>query len=89
MLITRSVNPDPFNFPSIFADACDMVPVYVTASKFGGEIVRILASPDIEERARTQGFRVDARAADRFAPFLADEVQRWAKVINAAHITVD
>ena len=40
-------------------------------------------------RNRTQGFRVDARAADRFTPFLADEVQRRARVIGAAHITVD
>ena len=58
-------------------------------AKLGGEIVKILASPEIEERARTQGFRVDARAADRFAPFLNDEIQRWAKVIAAAHITAD
>ncbi|MEP7099075.1 MAG: tripartite tricarboxylate transporter substrate binding protein [Burkholderiales bacterium] len=57
--------------------------------KLGAEIVRILASPDIAERARTQGFTVDARAADKFAPFLNDEVQRWAKVINTAHITVE
>ena len=58
-------------------------------AKLGGEIVKILASPEIEERARTQGFRVDARAADKFAPFLNDEIARWAKVIAAAHITAD
>lgn len=58
-------------------------------ARLGTEIVRILASPDIAERAKAQGFTVDARAADRFAPFLNDEVKRWAKVINAAHITAD
>jgi tripartite-type tricarboxylate transporter receptor subunit TctC len=58
-------------------------------AKLGAEIVKILASPDIEERARTQGFRVDARAADKFAPFVDDEVQRWAKLIKEAHITAD
>ena len=58
-------------------------------AKLGADIVKILASPDIADRAKTQGFTVDARAADKFAPFLNDEVQRWAKVINTAHITVE
>ena len=58
-------------------------------AKLGAEIVKIVESPDIAERAKSQGFTVDARPADRFAPFLNDEVKRWAKVINAAHITVE
>ena len=58
-------------------------------AKLGAEVVKILASPEVEERARTQGFRVDARAADKFAPFLNDEVQRWAKVIASAKITAE
>jgi len=57
--------------------------------KLGGEIVQILAAPEIEERARTQGFRVDARGPEPFAAFLDEEVSRWAKVIKAAHITAD
>ena len=58
-------------------------------AKLGAEIVKILASPEIEERARTQGFRVDARAAERFAPFLDDEIARWGQVIRSARITPD
>ena len=58
-------------------------------NKISAEVVRILAAPDVEERARTQGFRVDARAADKFALFLNDEVQRWAKVIVAAKISAE
>jgi tripartite-type tricarboxylate transporter receptor subunit TctC len=58
-------------------------------AKLGAEVVRIVSSPAIADRATSQGFTVDARAADKFAPFLNDEVQRWAKVINTAHITVD
>ena len=27
MVITRFEKPEPFSFPSIFADACDIVPV--------------------------------------------------------------
>ena len=58
-------------------------------AKLGAEIVKILASPDSAERAKTQGFTVDARTADKFAPFLNDEVQRWAKVIVNAKISVE
>lgn len=58
-------------------------------NKVSAEVVRILAAPDVEERARTQGFRVDARAADKFTLFLNDEVQRWAKVIASAKITAE
>ncbi len=69
-----------------------MVPVGTpdaVIAKLGAEIVRILASPDIAERAKTQGFTVDARPADKFAPFLTDEIQRWAKVIVSAKISVE
>lgn len=57
--------------------------------KLDSEVVKIMLSPDVAERARTQGFTVDARAADKFAPFLNDEIQRWAKIIKAANITVE
>ena len=57
--------------------------------KVSAEVVKILAAPDVEERARTQGFRVDARAAEKFGLFLNDEVQRWAKVIVAAKISAE
>jgi len=45
--------------------------------------------PDIDERARTQGFRVDARGPQAFSAFLAEEVARWARVIAAAKISVE
>lgn len=59
------------------------------AQKLGAEIVRIMAEPDLEERARTQGFRIDARAGDKFRTFLDGEVARWARVIKAADIRPD
>jgi tripartite-type tricarboxylate transporter receptor subunit TctC len=58
-------------------------------AKLGNEVVKIMGAPDVEERARAQGFRVDARGPERFAPFLGDEVARWAKVIKAADIRAD
>lgn len=57
--------------------------------KLGAEVVRIMGTPELEERARTQGFRVDARGPDRFGPFLTEEIARWAKVIQAANIKAD
>jgi tripartite-type tricarboxylate transporter receptor subunit TctC len=56
-------------------------------AKLGAEVVKILAAPEIEERARTQGFRVDARGPDQFAPFLKSEIERWGHIIAAAKIT--
>jgi tripartite-type tricarboxylate transporter receptor subunit TctC len=58
-------------------------------SKLGAEIVKIMQAPDIEERARTQGFRVDARGPQAFAAFVKDEVERWGRIITAAKITAD
>lgn len=58
-------------------------------NKLGTEVVKIMASPELEERARTQGFRVDARGPQAFAVFLKSEIERWAKVIAAAKITAD
>ena len=58
-------------------------------NKLGAEVLRIMAAPDIEERARTQGFRVDARGPQAVARFIADEVERWSRVIAAAKISVE
>ena len=57
--------------------------------KLAAEVLKIMLSPDIDEKARTQGFRVDARGPERFAPFVSAEVERWAKVIAAAKINGD
>lgn len=54
--------------------------------KLGAEVVRILAQPGLDERMRQQGFVIDARGPERFAPFLAEEIARWAQVIKAADI---
>jgi len=58
-------------------------------NKLSAELMKIMAAAEIEERARSQGFRVDARPAAAFAPFLATEVERWGQVITQAKITPD
>lgn len=54
--------------------------------KLGAEVLKILGQPGLDERMRQQGFVIDARGPDRFAPFLAEEIARWAQVIRAADI---
>lgn len=74
------------NWTAMMAPAATPDPV---VAKLGDEVVRILAAPEIADRARTQGFRVDARGPAAFAPFLTSEIGRWAKLIAAARIAVD
>ena len=57
-------------------------------AKLGAEVLKIMAAPDIDERARTQGFRLDARGPQPFAQFLKDETERWARIIKSAGISV-
>lgn len=57
--------------------------------KLAAEVLKIMTSADIEERARTQGFRIDARGPQAFAGFVKGEIERWAKIIAAAKITPD
>jgi tripartite-type tricarboxylate transporter receptor subunit TctC len=57
--------------------------------KLGNEVVKIMNTPELEERARTQGFRIEARPPALFAPFLAQEIGRWAGVIKSAGIRPD
>ena len=58
-------------------------------AKLGHEIVSILGTPDVIERAREQGFVLDARGPDAFGRFLDAEVTRWGRIIQAAHITAE
>jgi len=61
----------------------------VIVQRLSAEVVKIMAALDIDDKARAQGFRVDARPYDKFAPFLDDEIQRWGRIIRTAHITAD
>lgn len=57
--------------------------------KLAAEVLKIMATPELEERARNQGFRVDARGPERFAAFLNEEIARWARVIKTADIRAE
>ena len=55
--------------------------------KLGGELVRIMSTPDVANKARELGFRVDPRGPREFAAFWNSEVQRWRTVVESAGIT--
>jgi tripartite-type tricarboxylate transporter receptor subunit TctC len=57
--------------------------------RIAADVLKIMALPEIEERARTQGFRIDARGPRDFATFVASEVERWGRVITAAKIQAE
>ena len=59
----------------------------VIVERYSREIVKIMAAPDMAERATQQGFRINARGADEFGVFLKGEVERWARIIKTARIT--
>ena len=56
-------------------------------ARLAAEVLAIMGGADINERARTQGFRVDARGPRDFAAFLRDEIERWGRIITSARIT--
>ena len=74
------------NWTAVMAPAGTPEPV---VAKLAAEVLKIMAAPDMEERARTQGFRVDARGPQAFGKFLGDEVERWQLIIAAARITAE
>ena len=55
--------------------------------KYSREIIKIMFSPEVEERARQQGFKVSPKGAQDFDAFLKTEIQRWSRIIKTAKIT--
>lgn len=54
--------------------------------KMGREMIKIMFSPEVEEKARQQGFTVTPKGPQEFATFLQAEITRWAQVIKEAKI---
>jgi tripartite-type tricarboxylate transporter receptor subunit TctC len=57
--------------------------------RYSRELVKIMNTPDIAERAALRGYRVNAKGADDFGRYLKVEVERWARVVRKAKITAD
>jgi len=55
--------------------------------RYARELIKALYSPEIEERAKTLGFRPSPMGGEAFASFLTEEIARWGRIIKAANIS--
>ena len=55
--------------------------------RYSREMIKIMFSAEVEERAKQQGFRVTPKGATEFAVFLKSEIERWSRIIRTAKIT--
>lgn len=53
------------------------------------EVLRIMATPDMDERGSAQGFHAEARGPHAFGRFLGDEILYWSRISAAAMITTE
>ena len=55
--------------------------------KYSREMIKIMYTPEVEERAKQQGFRVTPKGPQDFDVFLKSEINRWSRIIKTAKIT--
>ena len=55
--------------------------------KYAREMIKVMYTRDVEERAKVQGFKVSPKGTTEFAGFLQSEISRWSRLIKAAKIT--
>ena len=55
--------------------------------QYSREMIKIMFSAEVEERARQQGFRVTPKGSADFSVFLKNEIDRWSRIIRVAKIT--
>lgn len=58
-------------------------------SRLNAELVKVLASPEVLERFRTQGMDAVSGTPEQFGALLASESARFAKVVRDAKVKVD
>jgi tripartite-type tricarboxylate transporter receptor subunit TctC len=57
-------------------------------AKLNGEIVRILALPDVQERLSGHGMIPGGGTPEALGAFLKSEIAKWAKLIKEAGIRI-
>jgi tripartite-type tricarboxylate transporter receptor subunit TctC len=57
--------------------------------RWRGDIVKMLASPEVRERLQTLGFVPVGNSPDEFGARIKREIAKWGKVVRDAHIRAD
>lgn len=55
--------------------------------RYSRELVKIMTTPDMVEKAGVRGYRVNAKGSDDFGRYLKSEIERWGRVVKKAKIT--
>ena len=55
--------------------------------KYSREMIKVMYSRDVEDRAKVQGFKISPKGTAEFAAFLQSEISRWSRLIKTAKIT--
>lgn len=58
-------------------------------TKVHGDIVKLLALPDVKERVATLGFDIVASTPEQFTAQIRAEIEKWGKVVKAAGLKAD
>ena len=58
-------------------------------NKLNAEVTRIMALPDVRKRVIDLGADIVADSPKEFSAYIRSEIDKWGKVIKAAHITVN
>ncbi len=57
--------------------------------KLNAEVVRIVRLPDVQERLAQEGVDASNARPEEFSRYLANEVEKWAKVVKVSGVRVD
>jgi tripartite-type tricarboxylate transporter receptor subunit TctC len=58
-------------------------------TRLHGEVVKILAAPDMRDKLKSQGFEPLGNTPDQFAAYIKSEITKWSKVIRDAGIRAE
>jgi tripartite-type tricarboxylate transporter receptor subunit TctC len=57
--------------------------------RVAGEVIKILAQPEVRERLLQMGYEPIGNRPEQFAASAAEDQKRWSAVIAAANISSD
>ena len=58
-------------------------------NRMSAEVAKAVAAPDIRSRFEVLGIEPVGNTSEQAGQFLADEIRKWSKVIEAAGVTAE